>query len=143
MRTVLAVDDYPGMECTYNVILKKFKEVNGFDFFTDRVEAYCSLLANPDKFCAVFTNYGQKYAVSPEMNGLQLIEKIRKFDSIPMVLVSGSQENLSEIVESRGGLYIPKPFDFQDFKNIVFPEIINYQVSKEYGALSGLQFPDA
>ena len=112
---VLVVDDSLPMRG----IIKKIIKASGFNvqqFFeaSDGIEALTIL--NQEQLDLVLTDYNM-----PEMDGLELLEEIKKSDtlkSIPVVVITteGSKQRLAEFLEKGAMDYIKKPFTPEEIK---------------------------
>ncbi len=112
---VLLVDDSLPMRG----IIKKIIKASGFNvqqFFeaSDGIEALTIL--NQEQLDLVLTDYNM-----PQMNGLELLEEIKKSDtlkSIPVVVITteGSKQRLVDFLEKGAMDYIKKPFTPEEIK---------------------------
>ena len=112
---VLVVDDPLPMRG----IIKKIIKASGFNvqqFFeaSDGIEALTIL--NQEQLDLVLTDYNM-----PQMNGLELLEEIKKSDtlkSIPVVVITteGSKKRLVDFLEKGAMDYIKKPFTPEEIK---------------------------
>lgn len=68
------------------------------------------------KFSLVITDM-----VMPDINGLDLLKKIKELDSnIPVVIITGfGSEVIEEAIQAGADGYIEKPFKIEDIKNIL------------------------
>ena len=106
---VLVVDDSQPMRA----VIKKTVKASGFDVgqFFDASNGNEALdVFKKEWIDLVLTDYNM-----PDMNGLELIEEMKRDDvlkSIPVVVISteGSQQRMTEFMEMGAADYIKKPF---------------------------------
>jgi len=112
---VLIVDDSMPMRG----VIKKIIKASGFnvkDFFEASNGNEALKLLNEEWIDLVLTDYNM-----PEMNGLELMDEIKKCDtskSIPVVVITteGSKKRLVEFLEKGAMDYIKKPFTPEEIK---------------------------
>jgi len=112
---VLIVDDSMPMRG----VIKKIIKASGFnvkDFFEASNGNEALKLLNEEWIDLVLTDYNM-----PEMDGLELLDEIKKSDtskSIPVVVITteGSKKRLVEFLEKGAMDYIKKPFTPEEIK---------------------------
>src|SRR5699024_2703804 len=64
----------------------------------------------------------------PEMDGFQVLEKIRKTSSIPILMLTAKSDSISKVIGLRSGAddYLIKPFDMNEFMARVHSLIRRY-----------------
>ena len=112
-KRILIVEDEGLIVSTLEALLKSMD----IDFISVKngLKAYEEYKNN--KFDLIITDI-----FMPEMDGFQLIEKIRKEDKkIPIIVVSGfiDNETIRKIKNLGANEYIEKPFSLQDVKKII------------------------
>lgn len=106
---VLIVDDSTPMRA----VIKKVIRASGFDignFFEAANGAEALKVMDDNWLDLVLTDYNM-----PDMNGLELLKKIKKDEFmrvIPVVMITteGSRERVDEFLENGASAYIKKPF---------------------------------
>ena len=112
---VLVVDDSLPMRG----IIKKIIKISGFNvqqFFEASNGREALAILNQERLDLVLTDYNM-----PEMDGLELLDEIKKCDtskSIPVVVITteGSKKRLVEFMEKGAMDYIKKPFTPEEIK---------------------------
>jgi DNA-binding response OmpR family regulator len=111
-KRVLVVDD---ME-TMRLLLTEVLEQQGFTVVQacDGLQALCEMQYR--HFDVVVTDYHM-----PHLNGLDFIRQSQMaWPDIPVIIVSGTQENIDVMVRARGAYgWIRKPFDSSFLVNMV------------------------
>ena len=117
---VLIVDDSIPMRA----VIKKIVKASCFDvghFFEAANGKQALDLLNDEWLDIVLTDYNM-----PDMNGLELIEKMKAnelFKGIPVVMITteGSRQRVEEFLEKGAAGYIKKPFTPEQIKAILNP----------------------
>ena len=104
---ILLVDDSKTMRNIQKKALSALGEVN-FSEAGDGVEALCVVAQNPGGFAVVLVDWNM-----PNMNGLELVAKIREKDkTTPLIMVTTEAEKSRVLDAVRAGAsnYMVKPF---------------------------------
>ena len=119
-KSLLIVDD----SATMRKIIMRSVRMSGLQFDTTEeaengVEALEKLSASPVDIILCDVNM-------PEMNGPELVKKVRELDSckdtkIVMVSTESSQEFIDNLLENGANDYITKPFTPNKFREILSP----------------------
>ena len=113
---VLIVDDSLSMRA----VIKKIVKASGFNVgqFFDAANGREALeVLKKEWLDIVLTDYNM-----PEMNGLELVEEMKKNEdlkAIPVLMVTteGSQQRVDEFMKKGAADYIKKPFSPEEIKN--------------------------
>jgi phosphoserine phosphatase RsbU/P len=141
---ILVVDDEPDLQL---LVMQRFRHqiregLFQFDFAENGVIALSKLAEQPD-FSLVLTDINM-----PEMDGLTLLEQLRKNtrDDLKAVVVSayGDMDNIRTAMNRGAYDFITKPIDFTDLETTIhktIDEVGRIRVALEaQSMLSGLQF---
>ncbi len=110
---MLFVDDDP-VTCS---VMRRNCDKAGYD---------CEVFQSPVELLSAFENNGADFIVTdlrmPELNGFELLSRIREIDpDVPVVVMTGysSVENAVEAMKLGATDFIKKPFDFEELRIIV------------------------
>lgn len=116
MKKILVVDDFNSVR----VLIKNILTRMGYEvtLASTGIEAF-NLLQKDSTFHLLITDVEM-----PEMDGLELISKIRKintFKELPIILLTTKNldNQINELVMLKISSYIRKPFDYVHFVNTV------------------------
>lgn len=123
LHQILIVDDEPDLE---PLIMRRMRRkvkagVYGFHFAQNGVQALEVIREHPD-IDIVISDINM-----PEMDGLTLLEQIRKFDpNIRAIIVSayGDMRNIRTAMRRGAVDFITKPIDFNDFEETIDRTVI-------------------
>ena len=123
LHRILIVDDEPDLEPLILIRMRRKMRAGLYDFLFARngVEALEALTENPD-VDIVISDINM-----PEMDGLTLLEQIRKVDpNIRAIIVSayGDMKNIRTAMRRGAVDFITKPIDFDDFEETIERTII-------------------
>ncbi len=55
--------------------------------------------------------------IMPEMDGFEVLQRLRSFSQLPVIVFSARPENAQKALELGANLFLPKPFDVDDLVN--------------------------
>ena len=117
MQHILVVEDSPTMRA---LLTASLEEISGQFKVTEAENGFEALRALPrESFNLIITDINM-----PDINGLELVSFVKSnpaYESIPLIIVSteGSERDLDRGVSLGADAYIVKPFDPNDFREVV------------------------
>jgi two-component system, OmpR family, KDP operon response regulator KdpE len=109
-RRVLLVDDHPKLMRFIEVALK----LHGFE-----VTTAASGLQGLEKARAIEPDLMLLDIRMPDMDGLEVLRRLREFTLIPVIAYSATPEYSSQALKAGANAFLPKPFDVDHLINMI------------------------
>jgi two-component system KDP operon response regulator KdpE len=101
-QCVLVVDDHPQVLRFVEIGLR----VRGFDVITTTSGRQALEMMEEVKPDVMLLDI-----VMPEISGFEVLEELRAFSKVPVIVLSGSIENREEALRLGASAFVPKPFE--------------------------------